>query len=418
MTDEQIFSMMLHLMMDARKNKRYGKDCSVFEIDWAPKLIRMMRRLKERTFRIDHNYAFLTSIPKWREIFATFFEGRIADYLLCDILSPYIEKELHPRTFNNRKGMGGLAAINQVIEDIYEVSNGYAEQCRIIKWDLKGFFPSAQCDVIERCFDNLIDKNKEDIIMRFGEEMPNFLKWLAMICVQCCPANHCERRTAKYLWDEHIEPSKSLFNKEPGIGTPIGRLTSQTGMGLYLNDEIRWLNHDCGIHSTLFMDDCVMIVPERLHDYALSLFDVLRERLAAKGIKLNEKKFYDQPYQHGLEFLGSHIKPYRLHINNATYSRALSVIFGANDDRNKYRHLDHFVCQMNSYIGMLKNETDYKRINNLINGIDSEWWRWIEWNKKRLCVSFRKGFTQKDRLNLKYNLKIKQHDKSRNSSSH
>ena len=125
MTDEQIYTFMLATVRNARRNKRYGRDCAEFERLWAPSLVRMMRQLQDKTFRVDRNYAFLVSKPKWREIFATSFEGRVADHLLCDTLAPYIERELHPRTFNNRKGMGAQAAINRVIEDIYEVSEGY-----------------------------------------------------------------------------------------------------------------------------------------------------------------------------------------------------------------------------------------------------------------------------------------------------
>ena len=48
-----------------------------FEMNWAPLLVRLMRELRARTFRILHNYTFLVSIPKWREIFATEFVGRL-----------------------------------------------------------------------------------------------------------------------------------------------------------------------------------------------------------------------------------------------------------------------------------------------------------------------------------------------------
>jgi hypothetical protein len=239
MTEERVFSLLYDTMVEARRNKRYGRDCSDFERNWAPLLVRMMRDLYERSLRVDHNYAFLTSVPKWREIFATSFTGRIADHLLCDTLAPYVANILHPRTFNNRKGMGCQAAINQVIEDVYEVSEGYTKPCRVIKWDLKGFFPNALCDEIYRCFTKVIDDNANDISARFDADMPGFLRWIALICVHCNPAAHCELRTPGHLWAEHIEPEKSLFGKPPGVGTPIGRLPSQIGMGLYLNDEVR-----------------------------------------------------------------------------------------------------------------------------------------------------------------------------------
>ena len=199
MTDVSFFSMLLDLMFSTRRNKRYGRDSMAFEVSWPPLLVRMMRELTGRTFRILHNYTFLTSIPKWREIFATEFAGRLADHLLCDTLKPYIERTLHPRTFNNREGMGSQAAMNQVIEDIFEVSQGYTQTAWIIKWDLAGFFPNAVCTHMEYGFARVVDTYHDEIAAQYGEWMPSFLKWLAMVTIHCCPAKHYERRTPKYL---------------------------------------------------------------------------------------------------------------------------------------------------------------------------------------------------------------------------
>lgn len=422
MTNEQEFSILLSTMMEAMRNKRYGHDCSEFEANWAPNLVRMMHQLQEKTFRVDHNSAFLTPIPKWREIFATFFPGRLTDHLLCDTLRPYIEIELHPRTFNNRKGMGCQAAINQVIEDIYEVSEGFTKPCRVIKWDLKGFFPNAQCDYIEKCFVDIIDKYEDDIIRRFDESMPAFLKWLTMICIHCYPALHYEAKTPEYLWKLHIEPHKSLRTKDPGIGAPIGRLPSQVGMGLYLNDIVCWLNDECGIRTTVFMDDGTMVVPEELHEYALSLMPVLREKLAARGLELNEHKFYDQPYQHGLELLGSHIKPNRIHLNNRTYKRALVRIDELNSVTDKYEYIDKLVSSVNSYTGLMKNRNDYGRIMQLHDMIDDEYWRYLDWDQPRRCIVYRPKYSVRARLNEKYNLRLRRkeskHETARNSVAH
>lgn len=422
MTNEQAFSILLSTMMEAMRNKRYGHDFSDFERDWAPRLVCMMHQLQEKTFRVDHNTAFLTPVPKWREIFATSADGRLADHLLCDSLRPYIEKELHPRTFNNRIGMGCQAAINQVIEDIYEVSGGFTKPCRILKWDLKGFFPNALCDIIERCFIQIIDKYEADIIQRFGIIMPAFLKWLAMICVHCYPAMHCELRSPKYLWDLHIEPYKSLRNKEPGTGAPIGRLISQTGLGLYINDIVRWFNDECGINTTVFMDDGTMVVPEELHGYALSLIPVLRVKLAERGLQLNERKFYDQPYQHGLELLGSHIKPNRIHLNNCTYERAIDRVNELNSVPDKFVYIDKLMSSVNSYTGLMKNRNDYGRIMQLHDMIDDEYWRYLDWDQPRRCIVYRPKYSVRARLNKKYNLRLRRkeskHETARNSATH
>jgi len=410
MTDEEFFSLLMSTMFESRKNKRFGRDWAEFESDWVPLLVKLMRELREKSYRVDHNYAFLTSVPKWREIFATIAQGRMTDILVCEPLSPYIEKKLHPRTFNNRKKKGATAAIDQVIEDMCEASEGYTKPARVIKWDLKGCFPNALCDHIEKCYDEVIDENADDLARRYGDDMPAFLKWLAMVSVHCYPAQHCELRTPREMWKKYIAPDKSLFEKEPGTGTPIGRQISQTGMGLYLNPEVIWLNEECGIRATLFMDDCVMVVPGEMHEYALGLLPALRERLGAKGMRLNEKKFYDQPYQHGLEFLGSRIKPYRIHLNNSTYDRALKCVEEYNREREKYAHIDRFMASMNSYLGLLKTRTDYRRIEQLVSRIDEAWWQYLRYDPQRRCINCRPEYTIRNRLNKKYKLKLKRDD--------
>lgn len=409
MTDVSFFSMLLGLMFSTRRNKRYGRDSMAFEVNWTPLLVRMMHELKGRTFRILHNYTFLTSIPKWREIFATEFAGRLADHLLCDTLKPYIERTLHPRTFNNREGMGSQAAMNQVIEDIFEVSKGYTQTAWIIKWDLAGFFPNAVCTHMEYGFARVVDTYQDEIAAQYGEWMPSFLKWLAMVTIHCCPAKHYERRTPKYLWEQHIKPEKSILNKPDGIGVPIGRMTSQTGMGLYINDEVAWLNDECGIRTTVFMDDGVMIVPDNDKIYALSLIPQLRQRLSAKGVRMNDHKFYCQQYWKGLEFLGSHIHPWSIILNDVTWSRCIARIHEYNQLTavEKYRELERFISTVNSYTGLLKNRTSYKRIIQLKDTIADDWWTWMDWDQRRLCLVSKPQYTFRARLNRKYHLKLK-----------
>ena len=83
------------------------------------------------------------------------------------------------------------------------------------------------------------------------------------------------------------------------------------------------------------------------------------------------------------------------------------MIQRANRDPNKYRRIDRFMSQINSYTGLLKNRTDYKRTQRLVAMIDDEWWQWLEWNPERQCIGYKEGNRQKDRLNKKYHLKLK-----------
>jgi len=406
-TEEEQFGNLYRIMKQTRKNKRRGRDSVEFEVNWTPLLVRAMDERNDRTLRIRHNYTFLTPRPRWREIFATEFGGRMIDHEICEVIIPEAEKILSPYTYNNRKGKGSQAAINQLIEHIYEVTVGYTRPARIVKIDFSGFFPNAVWSVAEKFICDVIDRTD------LGRDTKAYLRWLTMISVHCNPAAHCELRTAAHLWREHIDPAKSIRTKPEGVGAAIGRLIWQTAMGLYVNDEIRWLTEDCGVKLVCFVDDIVFVVPEERHQYLLSLLPELRKRLAAKGVRLNEKKFYDQPAVHGCEFLGSHIRPNRIHLNSTTYHNALRTIDELNTSRHK--DIDKLVSVFNSYSGLLKNRTDYKSLINLRDRLSPAWWQWLEWDERRQCVTFKPKYSVNERLNSKYHLKLKNNDKRTDS---
>ena len=399
------FAHLTDVYFDTRKNKRYGRDSMTYEMSWVANLVRDFFERESRALRILHNYAFLVSVPKWREIMATEFKGRVIDHEICEVAIPAADRILSPCSYNNRKGKGAQAAINQLIENIYAASDGYTSPARIIKLDLKGYFPSARWDFAESCIDAVLEAS--------GCEDLDYMRWLAMVAIHCNPAEHCELRTPSWLWKEHISPDKSLLAKPEGEGAAIGRLIWQTAMGLYINDEIRWLTEECSLLVVCFVDDIVITVPEHLHAYALSLLPELRRRLAEKGVRLNEKKFYDQPYGHGVEFLGSHIKPFRIHLNDDTCARAVSRTHELNRARHKVRWLDATVNSVNSYTGLLKNRTEFKRIQRVRAALDPAWWKFLEWDERRMCVRCKPGYTHNDRLDRKYHLKYSKHGKPR-----
>ena len=396
--EEEVFVNLYRIMKQTRKNKRRGRDSVEFEVNWTPLLVRAMDDRDNRTIRILMNYTFLTPRPRWREIFATEFGGRMIDHEICEEVIPQADTILSPFTYNNRVGKGAQAAINQLLENIYEVSEGYTKPARIVKIDFSGYFPNAVWNVAERLVGRVID------MLECTDDRKAYLKWLTMVSVHCNPAAHCQLRTASYLWKEHIDPAKSIRTKPAGIGAAIGRLIWQTAMGLYINDEILWLTEECGLKLVCFVDDIVFTVPEERHQYLLSLLPEFRRRLLLKGVRLNEKKFYDQPVRHGCEFLGSHIRPNRIHLNNSTYDNAVRSIENMNQGR--HRDIDRMVSTFNSYSGILKNRTDYRRLLDLRGKLSMDWWRYLEWDDKRRCIIYRQGYSPNERLNRKYNLNI------------
>jgi hypothetical protein len=73
----------------------------------------------------------------------------------------------------------------------------------------------------------------------------------------------------------------------------------------------------------------------------------------------------------------------------------------------KYTYLDHFIDTVNSYTGLLKNRTSYNRIMQLKDTIADDWWQWLDWDHRRLCVISKPQHSFRARLNSKYHLKLK-----------
>ena len=134
----------------------------------------------------------------------------------------------------------------------------------------------------------------------------------------------------------------------------------------------------------------------------------------------NDKKFYCQQHWKGLEFLGSHIHPWSVILNDGTWVRCLARIHEYNQltTVEKYRELDRFISTVNSYTGLLKNRTSYKRIMQLKVTIGNDWWQWLEWDQRRLCVVSKPNYTFRMRLKKKYHLKLKNYETRRNSAAH
>lgn len=411
MNEIDFFQHMVTLYFFTRRNKRRGKDSMAYEIDWVANLVKDTYERLSRETRIEKNYAFLVSVPRWREIIATEFKGRMVDTEICEIVQPCAEEVLSEWTFNNRKGKGCLSAIEAVEEKVIKVTNGYRNGARIIKLDFKGYFPNALWDYAESVIDRIIDN------ANIEQEQKAYLKWLTMISIQCNPANHFEYRTPKFMWEEHIEKEKSILFKPTGVGAAIGRLIWQTAMGLYINDELKWLTGDCGLDVVCFVDDIVMVSPERLHGYALSLIPELEKRLARKNVRLNKKKFYDQPYQHGLEFLGYHIKPFRRHLNNKTYARALKKIKELNKFKDKFSKVALCLQTVNSYIGLMKRCADHNRTLKLVSALDREWLKYISYNVRRGIMVYNEGYRDNDRLDILYNIKPRRNEKRRTNKA-
>lgn len=126
-----------------RKNKRRSADSVEFELHWERNLVRLMNGLEDHTFT-PSAYTFIATRPRPREVFACEMALRVVHHYIDMRIRPLLESEMTDRTFNNRVGYGAIEAVNCVISDIYDVSQGFTKDAWIIKMDLKGYFSERE----------------------------------------------------------------------------------------------------------------------------------------------------------------------------------------------------------------------------------------------------------------------------------
>jgi len=338
----------------SRKHNKRSEDMVSYEVDLYVNLRENLRKIASRSYVPLHNYSFMhrrNGTP--REVFAAEPDLKQMMAYALTRLAPYIEKHLSERTFNNRVGMGAQLAVNTLIEDIYEVSCGYTKPCWLIKYDYKGYFPNMNRDIAFQQFLNIInaeyrEPDKEDVVY--------------CLYVACFTSPIISKRKSP-LWEWNDYPSyKSVYCRPDGIGGFIGYTFWQTVASLYPSEIDEFVANNMSPHFVRYVDDTVVVTDNK--EMVLSKIPELREKLSAIGITLHPHKFYCQPYEHGIEFLGYHILPGRVHLKNKVINRAFRVA------KSRQRGAQNFVDSINSYLGMIKATSDIDKARELLDLIN------------------------------------------------
>lgn len=369
---------------DCCRRKKSTIQCSIYRSGYEKDLLRLIREIKTRTYIPSTSTCFVVSRPKYREIFAANFRDRIVQHWIILRLEPFLEKRFISQgnvSFNCRKGYGTLAAVKQLEENIIEVSENYTSDAYIGKFDMQSFFMSIDKELLLHFLIPFIKENYK------GDDIEDLI-WLTEITVRHEPQQNCIKRGRLDLWNE-LPPHKSLFNSLPGIGMPIGNITSQLLANFYLSFlDLFMVNfsEQYGAKYIRFVDDFIVVCKDKkdINDlwYNAKLF--LEERL---HITLHPDKVYIQDVKKGVKFVGSLIKPNRTYLANRSVGGFYSMLNTLDkvccrvylemerglDCRYILRELEHYVCSVNSYMGFLVHTASYHIRCNTLNNLTWFW---------------------------------------------
>ncbi|MBF8224475.1 RNA-directed DNA polymerase [Halomonas sp. 328] len=251
-------------------------------------------------YRPDPCSVFAVTDPKLREIFAPAFADRLVQLWLIGHIGPWLEQRLIDDTYANRKGGGTHRAIARLQHFMRQP--GHRWYCQL---DIQAFFPS-----IERARLLAMWRQTWRPRLPFAEEDLGQLDRVAQAILAQDPLDPAPLPSGDRRLLRRIPRHKSLYGAAPGVGLPIGSLTSQCFANLYLDPLDQFVKHRLKVKGYLrYMDDMILLADdaETLVAHRRQIAAFLDERL---GLALHPRKVVLQRVNQGANFLGAIVYPF------------------------------------------------------------------------------------------------------------
>jgi len=250
----------IHLAyLKARKNKRYCPNVLTFFSNLTHNLLETRRELETGSYRHSGYNEFIVNDSKKRKIRAPAFKDRVVHHALCNIIIPVFEKSFICNSYACRKEKGSHRAIKKLISFLKDKNNIYCLQC-----DISKYFDSINHDTLIR----IIEKK-----------------------IKC-----------KQTVDLILEVINS-FNKDTGVGIPIGNLTSQLFANIYLNELDQFIYRELKQKYYIrYMDDFLILGTKK--ELRVLKEEIEKFLINKLQLKMNLKKVNIFPVDKGIDFLG------------------------------------------------------------------------------------------------------------------
>lgn len=266
------------------KDKRKRKDVSEFSINLSDNIFEPHRKLKSKEYKHGDYFAFKVNDPKPRDIHKASVKDRLVHHAVCRILSPYFENKFIFDSYSCRKDKGTHRALNRFRQFARKVSKNNTKTCWILKGDIRKFFATIDHEILY------------DILKKYIKD-----------------------ESTIWLLNEII----SSFNTNEKVGLPLGNLTSQLLINVYMNEFDQFVKRNLKVKYYIrYADDFVIFHENKqfLVNLIPNLSAFLDKELA---LSLHPKKVYIKTLSSGVDFLGWINFPHHRILRTSTKKRML-----------------------------------------------------------------------------------------------
>lgn len=292
------------------KGKRGKHDVQEFSFHLMDNIFMLNAELLDHTYKHGGYKAFNISDPKPRNIHKASVRNRLLHHAIYRILYPFFDKTFIADSYSCRIKKGTHKALNRFREFAYKVSKNDTRTSWILKCDIRKFFASIDHKILLDILDSYIpDKN---ILLLLQEIVGSF------------------------------------FTK-PGTGLPLGNLTSQLLVNIYMNKFDQFVKHKLKAkYYVRYADDFVILSDNQkeLENLIPSIRYFLSDKLK---LELHPQKVSIKTLASGVDFLGWVNFPDHRVLRTTTKRRMIKKLLSPQSNET-----------LQSYLGLLTHGNTHK----------------------------------------------------------
>jgi RNA-directed DNA polymerase len=293
------------------RGKRKRKDVQEFQMNLMDNVLDLHRDLRDNTYRHGPYEAFNISDPKPRNIHKATVRDRLLHHAIYRQLYPVCDKTFIAHSYSCRVNKGTHKALNTFTSFARKVSNNHTTTAWVLKCDIKKFFASIDHEILF----SILEKKIPD------QELLKLLREIV-----------------------------GSFETMPSKGLPLGNLTSQLLVNIYMNEFDQWVKREVKAKYYIrYADDFVFISRDRQNLADIVRLTVLYLRASLK-LELHPNKVSITTIASGVDFLGWVHFPKHRTLRSVTKRRVF---------RNMRSHTFESTT-VQSYLGLLKHGNTYK----------------------------------------------------------
>lgn len=254
----------------------------------------------------SNHQAFKINDPKPRDIHKASVRDRLVHHAIYRVLYPFFDRKFTDGSFSCRNKKGTHKAIKELRGYFLKVSRNNTRTCYYLKMDIKKFFTNIDHDILL----NILQQNTDD-------------------------------KSALWLLENIIDS----FEAKKGIGLPLGNLTSQLFVNIYMNKFDQFMKHELKEKYYIRYADDFIILSSSYGDLVDLVPKIMSFLKGSLHLQTHPEKIFIKTFASGLDFLGYvNFLDHRL-LRTKTKKRALKKINLKN---------------LSSYFGLLKHCNSYK----------------------------------------------------------